>query len=89
MSAATTTQGNEDLLNMLRSRWDDGAFSDIQVHIFDREYPLHRMVLCLSPFLDRLLHGDWKEMNNQVNMPTYNVSNLQGQVSTAVLVSMY
>ncbi|GMH44302.1 hypothetical protein BSKO_12236 [Bryopsis sp. KO-2023] len=66
VATTPTSLGNEDLLNMLRCRWDDGAFSDIRINIFDKDYPLHRMVLCRSPFFDRLLQGDWKETNKQV-----------------------
>lgn len=61
-----TPRENEDLLTMLRTRWADGAFSDIKVIIFDREYFLHRMVLCRSPFFDRLLQGEWNETNERV-----------------------
>lgn len=59
-------QGGEDLMRMLRTRWDDGAFSDIRVRVFNNEYPLHRMVLCRSPFFDSLLQGEWREKDEQV-----------------------
>ncbi|CAD7696121.1 unnamed protein product [Ostreobium quekettii] len=64
--ANPSQQGGEDLIRMLRTRWDDGAFSDIRVRVFNNEYPLHRMVLCRSPFFDRLLQGEWREKNREV-----------------------
>ncbi|CAD7696697.1 unnamed protein product [Ostreobium quekettii] len=64
--ANPSQQGGEDLIRMLRTRWDDGAFSDIRVRVFNNEYPLHRMVLCRSPFFDRLLQGEWREKNKEV-----------------------
>eukprot|EP00210_Caulerpa_lentillifera_P009375 g8937.t1 len=61
-----TPRDSEDLFNMLRTRWNDGVFSDIKVAIFGREYSLHRVVLCRSTFFDKLLRGHWNETNDKV-----------------------
>eukprot|EP00210_Caulerpa_lentillifera_P004922 g4697.t1 len=63
---STTPRDSEDLFSMLRTRWNDGVFSDIKVAIFGREYCLHRVVLCRSPFFDKLLRGEWSETNDKV-----------------------
>jgi len=41
--------------------WENGAFSDVKISAFGQLYNAHRILLCQSPFFERLLRGHWSD----------------------------
>jgi len=41
--------------------WENGAFSDVKISAFGQQYNAHRILLCQSPFFERLLRGHWSD----------------------------
>lgn len=41
--------------------WESGAFSDVVLSAFGEQYNAHRILLCQSPYFERLLRGHWSD----------------------------
>jgi hypothetical protein len=69
-SSAATLCGSKDAVDLCRHLctlgFQAGAFSDVTVSAFGRQWPLHRVVLARSPYFRRLFEGDWKERRDPV-----------------------
>lgn len=46
--------------------WLNGDFSDVEIKAFNISYRAHKILLCQSPFFEKLLRGPWKEASSPV-----------------------
>ena len=46
--------------------WESRAFSDVTVCAFGQQYDAHRILLCQSPYFERLLRGHWSESESNI-----------------------
>ena len=45
--------------------WENREFSDVTVTVFDKQYPLHRLVLSRSSYFSALMRGPWADALSQ------------------------